>query len=187
MKDWYAILGVSESATREEIKRAWRQHARENHEDLHGQDPAKAEKIRDANAAWEVLGDSLKRSQYDVQRRVAAEAAQREASRRAAAAAQRQREAASARDAATTWDFSPRREQPAASQGASFAHARPSPRSTAPARTTSTGDGGGWLAALLTIGAAFGAALAIGAANSGTYYDSSVDRNRGPDGRFRRS
>ncbi len=59
--DYYKTLGVSKNATAEEIKKAYRQKARENHPDAGGDE----EKFKDINEAYEVLSDEKKRKIYD--------------------------------------------------------------------------------------------------------------------------
>jgi molecular chaperone DnaJ len=61
-EDYYNILGVDRSATQEEIKRAYRRLAHQHHPDKKG---GNAEKFKQINAAYEVLGDKTKRQQYD--------------------------------------------------------------------------------------------------------------------------
>ncbi|MDD5071361.1 MAG: molecular chaperone DnaJ [Patescibacteria group bacterium] len=61
-KDYYNILGVSRTASQEEIKKAFRQKAHQHHPDKAGGDEAKFKEI---NEAYQVLGNSQKRSQYD--------------------------------------------------------------------------------------------------------------------------
>lgn len=66
-KDYYKILGVSKTASPEEIKRAYRQLARKYHPDMH-QEAKKAEmteKFKEANEAYEVLSDAKKKELYD--------------------------------------------------------------------------------------------------------------------------
>ncbi len=61
-KDYYHTLGVSKSATQEEIKQAFRKLAHKHHPDKSGGDEAKFKEI---NEAYQVLSDSKKRQQYD--------------------------------------------------------------------------------------------------------------------------
>jgi len=64
-RDLYQILGVSKSASADEIRRAYKRKAKETHPDLHPDDAAKAEIFKSASAAYEVLSDREKRGQYD--------------------------------------------------------------------------------------------------------------------------
>lgn len=64
-RDLYQILGVSKSASADEIRRAYKRKAKETHPDLHPDDAAKAEIFKLASAAYEVLSDREKRGQYD--------------------------------------------------------------------------------------------------------------------------
>jgi len=64
-RDLYKILGISRTASEDEIRRAYKRKAKESHPDLHPDDAAKAETFKAASAAYEILGDSKKRSQYD--------------------------------------------------------------------------------------------------------------------------
>ena len=59
--DYYKTLGVSKNATADEIKKAYRKLARENHPDAGGDE----EKFKDLNEAYEVLSDDKKRKLYD--------------------------------------------------------------------------------------------------------------------------
>ncbi|MBU0687409.1 MAG: molecular chaperone DnaJ [Candidatus Margulisbacteria bacterium] len=63
-KDYYEILGVSKSASGDEIKRAYRRLARQHHPDVNKAAGAE-EKFKELNEAYQVLGDDRKRSQYD--------------------------------------------------------------------------------------------------------------------------
>lgn len=65
-KDPYEILGVSRTATPEEIKRAYRRLAKQHHPDHNPQNAAAAgERFKQIQAAYEVLGDPERRAQYD--------------------------------------------------------------------------------------------------------------------------
>lgn len=69
--DLYAILGVPEGASREQIKRAWRRLAMRSHPDLAGVDRAQAERtMARINVAAGVLLDPERRAAYDRHRRV---------------------------------------------------------------------------------------------------------------------
>lgn len=61
----YTFLGVLPTATQEEIKAAYRRIALDCHPDKFPGDQAKAQRFRDAAAAYDVLGDAEKRGQYD--------------------------------------------------------------------------------------------------------------------------
>jgi len=62
MKDYYKILGVSKTASPDEIKRAYRKLAHQHHPDKSSGDEAKFKEI---NEAYQVLSDPQKRSRYD--------------------------------------------------------------------------------------------------------------------------
>ncbi|MGH9128228.1 MAG: molecular chaperone DnaJ [Acidimicrobiales bacterium] len=64
--DYYAVLGVTRSATEEDIKKAYRQRARELHPDANGGDPATEERFKEATLAYETLRDAEKRRRYDM-------------------------------------------------------------------------------------------------------------------------
>ena len=53
----YEILGISEGASMDEIKRAYRKKAKENHPDLHPDDPRATERMQQINAAYDMLSN----------------------------------------------------------------------------------------------------------------------------------
>ncbi len=61
-KDYYEILGISKTASEDEIKKAYRKKAHKYHPDKKGGDE---EKFKEVNSAYQVLSDSQKRQQYD--------------------------------------------------------------------------------------------------------------------------
>ncbi|MGN1201531.1 MAG: molecular chaperone DnaJ, partial [Candidatus Caccovivens sp.] len=63
-KDYYEILGVQKGADADEIKSAYRRLAKKYHPDLN-KTPEAAEKFKEINEAYEVLGDDKKRANYD--------------------------------------------------------------------------------------------------------------------------
>lgn len=63
--DFYAVLGVSSSATQDEIKKAYRKLAKTHHPDANAGDSKAAEKFKQISEANNVLGDPEKRKQYD--------------------------------------------------------------------------------------------------------------------------
>ena len=64
-KDYYKLLGVSKTATQDEIKKAFRKLAIKYHPDKNPGDKKAEEKFKEANEANEVLGDAVKRKKYD--------------------------------------------------------------------------------------------------------------------------
>lgn len=64
-RDYYDVLGVSKTATEQEIKSAFRKKAKEFHPDLNKDNPKAAEKFKEAQEAYSVLSDESKRKMYD--------------------------------------------------------------------------------------------------------------------------
>ncbi len=64
-RDYYEVLGVSKSASDDEIKKAYRKKAKMYHPDLHPNDKECEEKFKEVNEAYEVLSDPDKKSKYD--------------------------------------------------------------------------------------------------------------------------
>ena len=64
-RDYYEVLGVSKTATDEEIKKAYRKLALKYHPDYNPGDKTAAEKFKEINEAHEVLSDPEKRKRYD--------------------------------------------------------------------------------------------------------------------------
>jgi molecular chaperone DnaJ len=64
-RDYYEVLGVSRTASTDEIKKAYRKLARKYHPDVNKDDPQAEEKFKEITEAYEVLSDSEKRARYD--------------------------------------------------------------------------------------------------------------------------
>jgi hypothetical protein len=64
-ENYYDIIGVSRSATQQDIKRAYFQEAKKCHPDLNPNNPKATERFQNLASAYEVLSDPSKRKQYD--------------------------------------------------------------------------------------------------------------------------
>ena len=69
-KDYYAALGVSKDATASEIKKAYRQLAREHHPDARPDDSRAEARFKEIGEAYAVVGDPATRKEYDDLRRL---------------------------------------------------------------------------------------------------------------------
>ena len=64
-EDFYKILGVQRGATKDEIKKSYRNMAKKYHPDLNKDDKKAAEKFAEVSEAYEILEDDEKRQRYD--------------------------------------------------------------------------------------------------------------------------
>ena len=64
-RDYYDILGVSKTATDDELKKAYRKMAIKYHPDKNPDDPQAEDKFKEAAEAYEVLSNADQRAQYD--------------------------------------------------------------------------------------------------------------------------
>jgi molecular chaperone DnaJ len=69
-KDYYKVLGVSDTATQKEITKAYRKLARELHPDANPGDTSAEERFKEVSAAYDVVGDEAKRKEYDEVRKL---------------------------------------------------------------------------------------------------------------------
>ncbi|CAK9319640.1 unnamed protein product [Citrullus colocynthis] len=76
VRDHYKVLGLNRSATKEEIKDAFRKLAKEFHPDKHSQSPKAVKdsatlRFKQVSEAYEILGDDCKRADYNIRSRCA--------------------------------------------------------------------------------------------------------------------
>jgi molecular chaperone DnaJ len=71
-KDFYQVLGVADTASQGEIKKAYRRLAKQHHPDANPNNAAAAERFKEISEAHSVLSDADKRKQYDQMRRLGA-------------------------------------------------------------------------------------------------------------------
>ncbi len=64
-EDFYKLLGVSKSASAEEIQKAYRRLARKHHPDMNPDDKTAKSKFQEIQKAYDVLNDPEKRKMYD--------------------------------------------------------------------------------------------------------------------------
>ncbi|HKS07332.1 MAG TPA: J domain-containing protein [Gemmatimonadaceae bacterium] len=71
-RDYYGVLGVSSTATADELKKQYRRLAKQYHPDANPNNPKAAERFKEISEAYTVLGDAEKRRKYDEMRRLGA-------------------------------------------------------------------------------------------------------------------
>ena len=64
-RDYYDVLGVNKSASKDELKKAYRKLAMKYHPDRNPDDSKAAEKFKELSEAYEILSDDQKRQTYD--------------------------------------------------------------------------------------------------------------------------
>jgi curved DNA-binding protein CbpA len=176
MKNYYERLGVKETASPEEIKARFREHAQALHPDRHPGDKAKEEKFKHMSEAYEQLHKPESRKKHDK------ELAQYRAEKRRKEETEAAR-AAQPHSAANAWTPSH------TGVAARAPIVRQSPAAPVQAAASNGNGPGGFWAAVGVAGAVgfVGVLLASAVSNSGTHWDPTVERRRGRDGRFRRS
>ena len=69
-KDYYRVLGVSDTASQKDIRSAFRKLSRQYHPDANPDDNAAEERFKEVSAAYDVVGDAEKRKEYDEVRKL---------------------------------------------------------------------------------------------------------------------
>jgi molecular chaperone DnaJ len=69
-KDYYRVLGVSDTASQKDIRNAFRKLSRQYHPDANPDDTAAEERFKEVSAAYDVVGDPEKRKEYDEVRKL---------------------------------------------------------------------------------------------------------------------
>jgi molecular chaperone DnaJ len=69
-KDYYRVLGVSDTASQKDIRSAFRKLSRQYHPDANPDDTAAEERFKEVSAAYDVVGDPEKRKEYDEVRKL---------------------------------------------------------------------------------------------------------------------
>src|SRR4030095_3331297 len=69
-KDYYRVLGVSDTASQKDIRSAFRKLSRQYHPDANPDDKAAEERFKEVSAAYDVVGDADKRKEYDEVRKL---------------------------------------------------------------------------------------------------------------------
>lgn len=70
MKNYYEILGVNENASKEDIKKAYRNLSKKYHPDVNPENREAEERFKEISEANSILGDPVKKSQYDTKRSI---------------------------------------------------------------------------------------------------------------------